>query len=258
MQKVKFFALAGLLFLLASCKDEKKTLRVVASPTPHAEMLEYLQADLKKQGVNLEVITLTDYLLPNKLIDEKQADANFFQHIPFLEHQKKEEDLNLEVIGKIHLDPMGIYSEKFKKFEEFEGKKIALPLDPSNEARALKLLQDAGLVTLNPEGYLSVQDIVSNPYNLKFIEIDAALLPRIFSDVDFACVPTNFALQIGLTPSKDALYLESTDSPYTNVLVGNPNTEKKKELSLLLEALKSEKMQNFINETYKGAIIPAE
>jgi len=254
----KIAAIVVLSLLMACSKDEAHTLRVVASPTPHAEMLEYLVPILKKQGIDLEIVTLTDYLLPNKLIDEKEVDANFFQHLPFLQNQKREERLDLEVMGKIHLEPMGIYSKNLKKGDDFSGKKVALPLDPTNEARSLKLLEEAGLITLNPEGYQTILDITSNPMNLQFIEIDAALLPRIFDDVDLACIPTNFALQAGLNPSSDALYLESKDSPYANILVINPHSEKKEALKKLLDAMKSKPMQEFIKTTYQGAIIPAD
>jgi D-methionine transport system substrate-binding protein len=252
-------SLIALLLLVASCsKDTKKTLRVIASPTPHSEMMEFIIPELKSRGITLEVITLTDYFLSNRLIDEKEADANFFQHIPFLEYHKKQQHLHLEVLGKIHLEPMGLYSHKLHKISDFTGKKVALPLDPSNEARALKLLEDASLITLDPKGYESIHDIVKNPYNLTFVEVDAALLPRIFEDVDLAVIPTNFALQAGLNPSKDALFLESTQSPYANVLVGHPDSTKKEELQILLEVLQSDKMHEFIWKTYQGAIIPAE
>lgn len=260
MQKVKYLlAFLWLCFCLSSCsKNDQKILRVVASPTPHSEMIEHLIPEMKKHGITLEVITLTDYLLPNKLVDEHEADANFFQHIPFLEHQKTEQGLQLEVLGKVHLEPMGIYSKTLSKGSDFTGKKVALPLDPSNESRALKLLQDAGLITLNPEGAETIHDIASNPYGLKFLEVDAAILPRLYDDFDLAVIPTNFALQVGLNPSQDALFLESQDSPYANILVINPSSTKKQELQILLDSLQSEKMVHFIKDNYKGAIIPAK
>jgi D-methionine transport system substrate-binding protein len=260
MLKAKLgFIICAAVAILSSCgRDDKKTLRVVASPTPHTEMLEFIAPEMKKMGINLEIITLTDYLLPNRLIDENEADANFFQHIPFLEHQKSEQNLKLEVLGKIHLEPMGLYSFKEKKGCDFNGKTIALPLDPSNESRALKLLSDAGIITLNDSLAPTIQEIQSNPYEVKFLEIDAALLPRIFDDVDFACIPTNFALQIGLNPSKDAMYLESEESPYANIVVIHPDNPKRKELEMLLEVLHSEKMQTYISESYQGAIIPVK
>lgn len=259
MQKVKLFGLSIITIMLSACaSDKQKTLRVVASPTPHSEMIEFLIPELKKQGINLEVITITDYLLPNKLVDENEADANFFQHIPFLEYQKKEQGLDLEVLGKIHLEPMGLYSFKLKQTDDFTGKKIALPLDPSNEARALKLLSDAGLISLANEGAESIYDITHNPYNLSFLEVDAAILPRLYEDIDLAVIPTNFALQAGLNPSKDALFLESEDSPYANIIVINPHSSKKEQLDVLLKSLQSEQMKDFIKENYKGAIIPAK
>jgi D-methionine transport system substrate-binding protein len=259
MRKARYLIPFTLLVLFSACqKESKKTLRIIASPTPHSEMLEFIIPELKKQGINLEVITLTDYLLPNKLIDEKEADANFFQHIPFLEYQKNEEHYNLEVLGKIHLEPMGIYSKNLEKTDNLSGKSIAIPLDPSNEKRALNLLEQAGLIILNSVANPTILDIKINPYNLTFIEVDSALLPRIFSDVDLAVIPTNFALQASLNPQKDALFLETGDSGFANVVVIHSESEKKEELSILLDCLKSEKMEEFIRTTYRGAIIPAE
>ncbi len=259
MRKARYLIPFTLLVLFSACqKDSKKTLRIIASPTPHSEMLEFIIPELKKQGINLEVITLTDYLLPNKLIDEKEADANFFQHIPFLEHQKNEEHYKLEVLGKIHLEPMGIYSKSLEKTDDFYGKSVAVPLDPSNEKRALNLLEQAGFISLYPVDNPTILDIKINPYNLTFIEVDAALLPRIFSDVDLAVIPTNFALQANLNPQKDALFLETGDSGFANVVVIHPESEKKEELSILLDCLKSEKMEEFIRTAYRGAIIPAD
>lgn len=257
MRKAKYFLPLLLLCLVACSSDNKKTLRVVASPTPHSEMIEFLIPEMKKKGINLEVITITDYLLPNKLVDENQADANFFQHIPFLEYQKSEQGLNLEVLGKIHLEPMGLYSMKYKNINEWKGKTIAIPLDPSNEGRALKLMHEAGLITLACDNPSSLSDIEKNLYDLQFLEVDAAILPRLYEDIDLTIIPTNFALQAGLNPSKDALLLESSDSPYANIVVINPETEKKQELQMLLDCLQSEMMKDYIKENYKGAIIPA-
>lgn len=258
MQKAKFLLPFLLLFLNGCSHDEQKTLRIVASPTPHAEMIEFLIPEMKKEGINLEVITITDYLLPNKLVDEKEADANFFQHTPFLDYQKKEQGLHLEILGKIHLEPMGLYSFKLKSMDEFKNKTLALPLDPSNEARALKLLSDAGLISLSKPNPESIHDIKDNPYHLQFLEVDAAILPRLYEDVDITIIPTNFALQAGLNPSKDALFLESEESPYANIIVINPESSKKEQLQLLLNYLQSDLMKNFISQTYKGAIIPAK
>jgi D-methionine transport system substrate-binding protein len=258
MRKAKFLLPLLILFMASCSQDQKKSLRIVASPTPHSEMIEFLIPEMKKQGINLEVITITDYLLPNKLVDEKEVDANFFQHTPFLIYQKNEQGLNLEILGKIHLEPMGLYSLKLKSKEEFSGKTLALPLDPSNEARALKLLKDAGLITLSKDNPESIYDIKDNPYNLQFLEVDAAILPRLYEDIDLAIIPTNFALQAGLNPSHDALFLEAEDSPYANIIVIHPDSTKKQELHLLLDCLQSEQMKSFIKQTYKGAIIPAK
>jgi D-methionine transport system substrate-binding protein len=260
MWKINLVICSVILFCISSCKQSSssKTLRVIASPTPHTEMLEACAPILKKQGIELEIITIADYLLPNRLVDEKQADANFFQHLPFLDYQKKEFSLACEVLGKIHLEPMGLYGKKIKNRQDFYDKTIAVPMDPSNEARALKLLEAEGMIKLDETFYDSIIHIKENPYRLKFVEIDAALLPRIFDDVDLAVIPTNFALQLSLNPSKDAILIESNDSPYANILVSHPQSNKKAELKALIDALKSEEMKAYIQQSFKGAIIPAK
>lgn len=260
MWKINLVICALILICFSSCRSssDKKTLRVIASPTPHTEMLEACVPILKKQGIELEIITIADYLLPNRLVDEKQADANFFQHVPFLEYQKKEFSLACEILGKIHLEPMGLYGKKIKNRQDFFDKTIAIPMDPSNEARALKLLEKEGIIQLHEGACDSIIHIKENPYRLKFVEIDAALLPRIFDDVDFAVIPTNFALQLSLNPSQDAIFIESSDSPYANILVSHPQSDKKEELKALVEALKSDEMKSYMEKTFKGAIIPAK
>jgi len=168
MWKIKAIFVLCLACIFSSCTNssETKTLRVIASPTPHTEMLEACVPLLKKQGIDLEIITIADYLLPNRLVDEKQADANFFQHLPFLDYQKKEFTLACEVLGKIHLEPMGLYAKKIKSRQDFYDKSIAVPMDPSNEARALKLLEQEGIIKLNEACYDSIIHITENPYRL--------------------------------------------------------------------------------------------
>lgn len=258
MRNLKFLIASSLALLVSSCSrdDDHKTLRVVASVTPHAELIEQIIPDLKKQGIKLELITMNDYLLPNKLVDEKEADVNFFQHIPFLDYQNKSDNLHLKAFGKIHLEPMGLYSKNFTLDSNLQKKTVALPLDPSNEKRALLLLEKAGLITLEGEKD-TLQDITSNPFKLHFVEVEAACLCRLYDDVDLAIIPTNFALEIGLNPQKQALLLESSDSPYANILAIHPDNPKKEALNALLEALQSEKIKTYIETQYQGSIIPA-
>lgn len=257
MRNLKMFVCAALIgSLVVSCsKNDSKTLRIAASSIPHAELIEQIIPDLKQQGISVELITMNDYLLPNKLVDEKQIDANFFQHIPFLDYQKNMDHLQVEVLGKIHIEPMGLYSKKHT-LKDISHKKIALPLDPSNEQRALKLLESEGLITLSGASD-TIRDISSNPYHLEFIEMESAILPRVIQDVDFAVIPTNFALEAGLTPKDDALILESENSPYANIIAVHPENEKKEALLKLLQAMQSEKMQKYIQDSFKGAILPA-
>jgi len=247
-----------LVLLIGGCgKQPTQSLRVVASPTPHTEILEQAASELKKQGIDLEIITVMDYYLPNRLVDEKEVDANFFQHEPFLDYQKNQQNLQLEILGKVHIEPMGIYGKTLSSHSDFTKNSVALPSDPSNQARALLLLETSGLITLKKDASPSVFSIVENPYELVWIEVDAALLPRLYDEVDLAVIPTNFALQIGLTPEKDALFLENRDSPYANIVVIHPHSSKKEALNKLIETLQSEKMETFLKEHYHGAILPA-
>lgn len=235
-----------LCLMLASCSSDKKGLKVAATPVPHAEMLSWVQDDLKAQGINLEILVVDDYNLPNRALAEGDVDANFFQHLPFLEAQKEAFGFKLTSIAATHIEPMGIYSKR----EGLKRKgRIALPSDPSNEARALLLLQKAGWIQVQEGKWnLSVLDILSNPHELEFIEADAALLPRILEDVDAAVINANFAIGAGLVPNKDAIILEDSDSPYANILVVREGSEEREDVRALKAALTSEKMRRLIKE----------
>jgi D-methionine transport system substrate-binding protein len=246
--------------LFHSCSKEKKGLKVAATPVPHAEMLQWIQPDLKTQGIDLEIVVIDDYNLPNRALADGDVDANFFQHLPFLEAQKKSFGFPLILIASIQIEPMGIYSKKVRNFNDLKkGSRIALPSDPSNEARALLLLQKNGWIKLKREGEwdLSILDIASNPHELTFIEMDAALLPHILEDVDAAIINANFALGAGLIPSQDALLLEDRDSPFANILVVQEGSESRDDIQALKKAMTSEKMRQFIQERYRGSLEPA-
>lgn len=253
---------AGLLAIgaLTGCHREK-TLTVAASPVPHAEILEAARPALEKQGINLKIVEVDDYNLPNRLLFEKQVDANFFQHKPYLEEQNRRFGYNLMPLVAVHIEPLGIYSHKITDLKNLkEGAVIGIPSDPTNEARALSLLADLGLIKLKPniEGNLAtIYDISENPKNLKIEEIDAAFLPRAIPDVDAAVIPVNYALQAHLNPVKDALALEPRDSPYANIVAVRKGEEEKEEFKKLKEALTSNEMRQFIDQKYHGAIIPA-
>lgn len=242
-------------------KEDKNTLKIAATPVPHAQMLNFIKPDLEKEGITLKIIEVDDYNIPDRSLSEKEIDANFFQHIPFMEDQIKNFGYKIQCYARIHLEPMALYSNKWKSLDDLpNGATISIPNDPSNEYRALSILVKHGLITLRRGSNLqaTVADIQSNPKKLKFKEIDAALLPRTLSDVDVAAINTNFALQAGLNPTKDALAIESDDSPYANIIAIRIGDENQPHLELLKKAMLSDKMRTFILEKYKGAIIPVQ
>lgn len=238
----------------------KTTIKVGATPVPHAQILNVVKPLLEKEGITLEIVEFTDYVQPNLKLAEKELDANYFQHIPYLEDFSKEHNLDLTYIAKVHIEPMGIYSQKIKNLSELkEGATIAIPNDATNGGRALLLLQSAGVIKLKPDAGIkaTVNDIIENPKKIKISELEAATLPRVLSDVDAAVINTNYALEAGLIPTKDALFIESANSPYVNVLVVRKGDESRPELKKLAEALNSPEVKKFIEETYKGAVVPA-
>ncbi|WP_435922313.1 MetQ/NlpA family ABC transporter substrate-binding protein [Paenibacillus sp. DYY-L-2] len=233
---------------------------VVGATEPHSEILEFIAPKLKEEGVELEVKVFTDYVQPNVQVFEKQLDANYFQHQPYLDEQNTQNNFDLVSVVGVHVEPMGAYSKKLKSADEIaDGAKIAIPNDPSNGGRALLLLEKQGLIKLNPEaGILATQkDITENPKNLKFIEADAAMLPRQLEEVDLAIINTNYAIKADLNPTTDALFIEDKDSPYTNLLVARPDNKDSEAIQKLAKALTSEDVRKFIEDTYKGALVPA-
>lgn len=255
-------ALAGtaLLFLSGCGSHPKNGLKVAATPVPHAQMLEFIKPDLKEKGIDLIIITTDDYNMPNRALAEKEVDANFFQHIPFMELQIKEFNYPIQSDGKIEIEPMGIYSKKIKSLSDLKNNAvIAIPNDPSNEGRALLLLQSQGIIQLDDPNNLkaTIWNITQNPKQLKIFEVDAAMLPRSLQDVDAAVINTNYALEANLNPLKDALVLESKDSPYANILAIRIGDENRPDIQALKEAMTSEKMAQFILNQYKGAVLPA-
>lgn len=240
--------------------ENLKIIKVGASPIPHAEILNVVKPILEKQGIKLEIIEFTDYVQPNIKLAEKELDANYFQHIPYLEDFCKKHNLNLTYIAKVHIEPMGIYSSKIKDLKELKnGAEIAIPNDATNGGRALLLLQSAGIIKLKDSAGITAtkNDIIENPKNIKISELEAATLPRVLNDVDAAVINTNYALEAKLNPKKDALYIESADSPYVNILAVRKGDESRPELKKLAEALNSPEVKKFIEEKYNGAVVPA-
>ncbi len=243
--------------------DEPDTTSLVVGATamPHAEILNFVKDDLAEQGITLEVKEFTDYNLLNQATAEGSVDANFFQHQPYLDSFNENSSDKLVAVGPVHIEPLGVYSNNITSLDELkEGDKVAIPNDPTNEARALVLLEDAGLIKVNDRTstLLTPLDIVENPLNLEFVELDAAQLARTMDDVAISVINTNYALEGGIDPVADALIMEDgTTSPYANVLVVPEGHENDPAVVALYDALTSDATRTFIEETYNGAVIPA-
>ncbi|MHB9146230.1 MAG: MetQ/NlpA family ABC transporter substrate-binding protein [Symbiobacteriia bacterium] len=235
-------------------------LKVGASVVPHAEILNFLKPTLAKEGVDLQVVEFTDYVKPNMALAAGELDANFFQHIPYLEDFSAQHNLNLTWTVKVHIEPIGVYSRKLAKLDDIKpGSVVAIPNDVTNAGRALALLAKAGLFTLK-DGVgvkATVQDITANPKNLKVKELEAAQLPRSLDDVAAAVINGNYALDAGLTGSKNALFMEGSDSPYANVLAVRKGDENRDAIVKLSKALTSPEVKQFILGKYKGEVVPA-
>ena len=239
---------------------ETVTLPVAASPTPHAEILKQCVPILKEQGIDLVVNEYSDYVIPNTAVEDGDEDANYFQHIPYLDDFNATRGTHLVNVAAVHIEPMGVYAGKTASLEELaDGATIAVPSDATNEGRALLLLETQGLIKLADSTNLSStpNDIVENPKNLEFVEMEAAQIPSSLADVDLAVINSNYALGAGLNPTEDALVLESADSPYVNVLVVKEGNEEAPAVLALIEALHSDTIRTYIEETYGGAVIPA-
>ncbi|KAA9008616.1 ABC transporter substrate-binding protein [Paenibacillus spiritus] len=239
---------------------EPVKLVIGATSVPHAEILEAIAPQLEAEGVKLEIKEFTDYVLPNTQLAEKELDANFFQHKPYLDDQNQKNGTDLVPVVAVHVEPFGAYSKKIKSVDELkDGAKVAIPNDATNGGRALILLAKNGLIKLKDDtNILSTKsDITENPKNLKIVELEAATLPRMLDEVDLALINTNYALDAKLNPTKDALFIESGDSPYANLLVARPDNKDSDAIQKLAKALTSPEAKKFIEDKYQGAIIPA-
>ncbi len=246
------------LILASGVASAQTSLRVGASPVPHSEILELIQPILAAQGIDLEIVVFTDYVLPNLALAEGELDANYFQHVPYLEQFSADHGLDLTVVGGVHVEPIGLYSQNLTTLEGLpQGTQVAIPNDPSNSGRALLLLEAAGLIGLADDAGLSATslDITDNPHGLRFIELEAAQLPRSLADVGLAVINTNYALEAGLNPVQDALALEGAESPYVNVVVVQTGREHEEVVAALIDALQSEHVREFIISTYEGAVV---
>lgn len=273
-KKILALALAGVLVVgaLTGCgssksessdkKTDDKKITVAASATPHAEILEEAKTLLKDKGYELEVKVFDDYVQPNNVVESGEFDANYFQHVPYLKQFNEEKGTHLVVAGKIHYEPFGIYPGTKKDLKDIaKGDKIAVPNDTTNEARALLLLQDNGIIKLKDGAGIkaTVNDIEENPNNIEIVELEAAQVPRVVNEVAYVVLNGNYALEANYTVKKDALAYEKSDSEaaktYVNVIAvkeGNENSEK---IKALVDVLKSDSIKKFINEKYDGAVI---
>ena len=239
------------------------TLKVAASPTPHAEILNAAKDILAEQGIDLEVIEFTEYVQPNLVTESGEVDANYFQHKPYLDGFNVKQGTHLVSVGPVHYEPLGIYPGKSDDLANIaDGATIAVPNDTTNEARALQLLATQGLITVRDDAGLTatINDITENPHNIKFEEIEAAQLPRTVQDVDFAVINGNYALAAGFSVKNDALATEDASSEaaqtYANILAVKEGRENDPAIQALYAALTSDKVKDYINSTYDGAVVP--
>ena len=245
--------------------EEKGTITIAASSTPHAEILEEAKPILAEQGWTLDIKIFDDYVQPNMVVDGGDMDANYFQHIPYLDQFNAEKGTALVNAGGIHYEPFGIYPGTKKTLDEVaDGDKIAVPNDTTNEARALLLLQDNGLIKLKDGAGLTAtkQDIVENPHKLDIVELEAAQVPRVVSEMAYVVLNGNYALQAGFSVGKDSIAYEQSDSEaaktYVNVIAVKEGNENNEGIKALVDVLKSDEIKKFINEKYDGAVIPFE
>lgn len=271
---ISILAVLVLTVVLAACgsKDksaggeDSKTITVGASPAPHAELLEQAKPILKKEGYDLKIKTINDYTTPNKLVNSGELDANFFQHTPYLNIEKKDKGYKLVSVGNVHLEPMAVYSKKYKSLKELpKGATVYVSNNPAEEGRFLKFFVDEGLIKLKKGVKIQdahFSDIVENKKDIKFNNKQSAeYLPKIYQneDVDAAIINSNFAIEQKLSPKKDSIALEKPDNnPYANLVAVKEGHEKDKKIKALIKALQSQDIKDYINKKYDGAVIPAE
>jgi len=261
--KISSLRIAAVLLLVlalgAAGAQAQTVITVGATPVPHAEVLEFIKPILQADGIELRIVEFTDYVLPNLALADGELDANYFQHIPYLETFAADHRLDLTVLVGVHIEPMGLYSQRIGSLDELRsGATVAIPNDATNGGRALLLLQEAGLIRLAEGAGITatVFDVAENPRNLRFRELEAPLLPRALADVDAAVINTNYALEAGLVPLQDAIVIEGAESPYVNVVAVRTGDETNPALLKLAEALTRPEVREFILEKYEGAVVP--
>ncbi|WP_282709286.1 MetQ/NlpA family ABC transporter substrate-binding protein [Ligilactobacillus sp. Marseille-Q7487] len=270
MKKLHFVAIttlatAACLFFTAPKANADTTLTVGASSTPHAKILEHIKPKLKKQGINLKIKVFDDYILPNKALANKELDANYFQHTPFLEEWNKKNDGNLVSAGAVHLEPIGVYSKDYKSLKKLpKNATILVSNSVSDYGRVLQIFKDAGLITLKKGTNIETanfDDIKTNKKHLKFKHTyEAKLMPKLYeaNEGDATVINANYAVQAGLNPTKDAIALEKDTSPYANIVAVRKGDEKNPAIKKLMKALRSKSTQAWIKKEYKGAVLPVK
>lgn len=269
---MKIFKLMACLFAISisSFAFAGEIITIAASPVPHAEILKQVKPILKKEGIDLQIKEFNDYVLPNLAVAENKMDANFFQHRPYLAQFNKDKGTNLIELVGVEIEPMGVYSSRDAKMNDFIksksltklpiGLKVAIPNDTTNEGRALLLLQKNRLIKIKSNvAYPTKNDVVSNPYKLQFVELEAAMLPRMLTakQVDLAVINSNYALASQLSPVKDAVFIEDHTSPYVNIIAIRPAELNEPKMKKLGQALHSKAVKSFIEKQYKGAVVAA-
>ncbi|HLR35573.1 MAG TPA: MetQ/NlpA family ABC transporter substrate-binding protein [Tissierellales bacterium] len=264
MKKISLIFLTLILTftLFTGCGKEENSnkIKIGVSPVPHSEIIEFIKDDLEKDGVEVEIVEFTDYIIPNKALDDKDIDANFFQHEPYMNDFREKEDLDIVSLGAVHIEPMGLFSTKHDNINDLkDGSTIAIPNDATNGGRALLLLEQNGLIKLDDKaGLLATEnDIVENPKNLEIEALEAAQLPRVLNDLDGAIINGNYALEADLVPTEDALILEEKDSPFANIIAIRKGEENEEKFKILMKHIQSDKVKKFIEDNYEGTLIPA-
>ena len=244
---------------IVSCGNKRKELIVGASPVPHADLLNLVKDDLKKEGIELKVVQYTDYILPNKALADKSINANFFQHAPYMEDFGKKNNIEMVGVGNIHLEPMALYSKKIKNINDLKsGDTLIIPNDPTNGGRALILLDKAGIIKLKDNKNLAATtaDIAQNPKNLKIITMSNEQIAPRLGEVAGAIINSNFAIDAGITKN-EIILIEGKDSPYVNIVTVLKENQNDERVKKLVKALQSEKVKKYIEEKYEGRVIPA-
>ena len=248
----------AMVLALAAPSFAAEDIVVGVTPFPHKDIMLAAKPLLAKEGYNLVIKEFTDYVQPNMALASKQLFANFFPHEPYLDNMNKEKKLDLGSIGKVHIEPLGVYSKKIKKLADLKkGNSISVPNDPTNEARALRLLEANGVITIKPGALVTVADITKNPLGLKFHELDAAQLPRTLEDVTASVINTNFAGEAGLVPARDALVMEGSESPYANIVVVRNEDKDSPKAKALMKAVQSPEVKAYIQKSLvERGIVP--